>query len=113
MLAVVNTHVVNGNDVRVLEERRSRDLAPEPLNDLFARELPGQNHLQSDDAPETELPRAIHHAHPAAGDLFEQFVIAEATNRLLVGRGASGITCRLGRSGGGGKFGAKTFERRG
>jgi len=42
MLAVVDAHVVNGDDVRVLEERRSRDLAPESLNDLLARELPGQ-----------------------------------------------------------------------
>ena len=33
MLAVVDADVVNGDDVRMLEQRGSRDLAPEPLND--------------------------------------------------------------------------------
>ena len=83
MLAVVDAHVVNGDDVRVLEERRGRDLAPEPLNDLLARELPGQNHLQRHNAPEAELPRAIDHAHPPAGNLFEKFVIAEVPGRAM------------------------------
>src|SRR5438874_11375794 len=77
MLAVVDAHVVNGDDVRVLEERGGRDLAPEPLNDLLACELPGQNRLHRDNALELKMPRAIDHAHPAAGNLFEQFVIAE------------------------------------
>src|SRR5437016_11104952 len=63
MLAVVETHVVNGDDVRVLEERRRRDFAPESLNDLLAGEWPGQDHLQRDDAPKTGLPRAIDHSH--------------------------------------------------
>src|SRR5881398_1308034 len=83
MLAVLDAHVVNGDDVRVLEERRGRDLAPEPLNDLLARELPRQNHLHRDNALELKMPRAIDHAHPAAGNLFEQFVIAEVLNLLI------------------------------
>src|SRR5947199_705053 len=83
MLAVVDAHVVNGDDVRVLEERRSRDLALEPLNDLLAREPLGQNHLYRDNALEIEMPRAIDHAHSAAGNLFEQFVVAEVPNLLI------------------------------
>jgi len=55
MLAVVDADVVNGDDVRVTEESRSRDLALEPLNDLLARELPGQNHLYRDNALEIEM----------------------------------------------------------
>src|SRR2546430_9702762 len=31
----------------------------------------------------TGFPRAINHSHAAAGDFFQQFVIAERTNRLL------------------------------
>ncbi len=89
MLAVVDAHVVNGDDVRVLEERRGRDLAPEPLNDLLARELPGQNHLHRDNALELKMPRAIDHAHPAAGNLFEQFVIAEVPGRPIFDFGFS------------------------
>src|SRR5436309_11342689 len=53
MLTVVDANIVNGDDVRVLEEGRSRNLAPEPLNDLLARELPGQDHLHRDNALET------------------------------------------------------------
>src|SRR5881392_2100168 len=83
MLAVVDADVVNGDDVRVLEVSRSRDLALEPLNDLLACELPGQNHLYRDDALEIEMPRAIDHAHSAAGNLFEQFVVAEVPNLLI------------------------------
>src|SRR5947207_8017769 len=83
MLAVVDAHVVNGDDVRVLEVSRSRDLALEPLNDLLAREPLGQNHLYRDNAIEIEMPRAIDHAHPAAGNLFEKFVVAEVPNLLI------------------------------
>src|SRR5205809_7257634 len=83
MLAVVDANVVNGDDARVLEEGRSRDLAPEPLNDLLGRELPSQNHLHRDNALECKMPRAINHAHPAAGNLFEQFVIAEVPSLLI------------------------------
>src|SRR5712675_1448814 len=83
MLAVVDADVVNGDDVRVLEECRGRDLAPEPLNDLLARELPGQNHLHRDNALELKMPRAIDHTHPATGNLFEQFVVAEVPNLLI------------------------------
>src|SRR5438552_7119479 len=83
MLAVVDAHVVNGDDVRVLEESRGHDLAPEPLNDLLARELAGQNHLHRDNALELKMPRAIDYAHPAAGNLFEQFVLAEVPGRPI------------------------------
>src|SRR6266516_6239302 len=83
MLAVVDAHVVNGDDVRVLEVSRSRDLALEPLNDLLACEPLGQNHLYRDDALEIEMPRAIDQAHPAAGNLLEKFVVAEVPSLLI------------------------------
>jgi hypothetical protein len=41
MLAVVDTHLMNGNDVRMLEKSGGGYFAPEPLNDLLACELPG------------------------------------------------------------------------
>ncbi len=87
----------------VLEKSGRRNLAPEPLNDLLARERPGQNHLQRDNAPETGLPSAIDHAHSAARDFFEQFVITEVTNPFLVGRGTPGTTGRIYHSGWGGE----------
>src|SRR5206468_289918 len=47
-------------------------LACEPL---------GQNHLYRDNALEIEMSRAIDHAHPAAGNFFEKFVVAEVPSR--------------------------------
>src|SRR5437867_12476221 len=72
-----------------LEVSRGRDLAPEPLNDLLACEALGQNHLYRDNALEIEMPRAIDHAHPAAGNLFEQFVVAEVPRRPIFNFGFS------------------------
>jgi len=74
---------VKGDDVRVTEVSRSRDLALEPLNDLLACEPLGQNHLYRDNPLEIEMPRAINHAHPASGNLFEKFVIAEVPGRAM------------------------------
>ena len=71
MLAVVDAHVVNGDDIWMLEKSGSRNLAPEPLDVLFGRKLPGQNHFQRDDALKAGLARAINHAHSATGNLFE------------------------------------------
>jgi hypothetical protein len=110
-VAVVNTHVMDGHDVWMLQKSGGRNLAPESLNDLLARERPGQNHLQRNNALETGLPCAINYAHPAMGNFFEQFVIAEATNRLEAGRGLPGITCRSFCWGRGGRISGWTVER--
>src|SRR5205809_67226 len=59
--------------------------SPRKRCDLLARELPGQNHLERDNAPEAGLPSAIDHTHPAPGNLFEQFVVAEVPNRPTFG----------------------------
>ena len=44
---------------------------------LRAGRAPCQNHLEGDDAPEPDLPGLVDDAHAAAGDLFQQLVIAE------------------------------------
>src|SRR5579875_75771 len=41
------------------------------------RQFTAQNHLEGDDALETALMCFVNHAHAAAADLFEQFIIAE------------------------------------
>ena len=96
MLAVVDAHVVYGDDVRMLKECRRGNLAPESLNDLLAGERTGQNHLQRDNPPKTELPRAIDHPHPTASYLFDEFIVAENTNRLSGGQRAAGIGYTIG-----------------
>jgi hypothetical protein len=42
--------------------------------------LSGEDHLEGDDAIETDLPRVVNNAHAAAGDLFKEFVIPEVAD---------------------------------
>ena len=44
-----------------------------------ARLVAEQEHLHRDDAAKAHLPRLVDDAHAAAGDFFEQFVVAEGT----------------------------------
>src|SRR5437773_4151384 len=82
-MADVDALHVKRDEVRVLEYLRLQDLPLEPLNDLLARVKPTQNHLHRDNALELKMPRAIDYAHPAAGNLFEKFVIAEVPGRAM------------------------------
>src|SRR2546428_8170202 len=50
MLAFVHSDFVDGYDVRMLEGRRGNRFASEPLGNLFAGKLPGQDHLYRNDA---------------------------------------------------------------
>ena len=55
--------------------------------------LPGQfagtDHLQSDDAVQFRLSCLINHAHPAAGDLVQQFIVAKPLASCV------GVLCRF------------------
>src|SRR6266568_3781310 len=55
VLAFVHSDFVNGHDVRMLQSSRGGRFAAEPLGNLFAGELPGQDHLYRDDAIEALL----------------------------------------------------------
>jgi hypothetical protein len=110
MLAIVDAHIVNGDDVWMLQQSRSRDLASKSLNDLLTRERPGQNHFQRDDTLETSVSRAINHPHPATRNFFQEFVIAEVTHRLRVRRGTPGITSRISDGCGGGKLSLRLVQ---
>src|SRR6185503_14689336 len=68
---------VNGHNVRVLETGGSGGLGAKTLDEILACERPSQKHFHGDNAAQAHLPRAIDHAHPAAGDLFEQLVVAK------------------------------------
>jgi hypothetical protein len=62
---------VNGDDVRMLQKSRSRNLAPKPLDVLFGSKLPGQNHFQCDNPLKTGLSRPINYPHPATRNFFQ------------------------------------------
>ena len=70
----------NRDDAGMIQIRRRFGLGVKPFDIVFAGQLPGQDHLQRDDAVQADLPSFVDHAHPAAGDLFQQFVIAEAAD---------------------------------
>jgi hypothetical protein len=80
MLAVVLADFVNGNDVRMIETGGRFGFGVKTLLQCERGQVPGQNHLERDGPIQAHLSSAINHAHPAAGDLFEQFVIAKVAN---------------------------------
>src|SRR5882724_7183580 len=84
VLAIVLADFVNGHYVRMLKLGRRLGLGAEPLHVRSAGQLPGQNHLHRDGAVETDLSRAIDHAHAAAGDFFQEFVIAEIADSWIL-----------------------------
>ena len=73
-LAVVLEHVVEADDVRMLEARQRRRLALEPLAQLGVLGDPRVEDLQRDVALEPFVPGAPHHTHAAATQLLEQSV---------------------------------------
>ena len=46
----------------------------------FAGELAGENHLESDQTIQADLPGLIHYPHAAMGDFPEQLIIANREN---------------------------------
>jgi hypothetical protein len=50
-----------------------------PFHKGSAGERAGQHHLERDNAVQPSLSGPIDHAHPAAGNLLEQFVVAECS----------------------------------
>lgn len=77
MLALVNPHFVDRDDVRVLQARHGRRLRPEALHLVGVRRRAEREQLDRHDAVQADLSRLVHHPHPAPTDLFEQFVVAE------------------------------------
>jgi len=85
-LSFVRAHFVNGDDVRVLKTGRQRRFRAEPLRLFLARLVAEQEHLHRDNAAEALLPRLVNDTHAAAGDFFEQFVVAEGQGTESGGR---------------------------
>ena len=68
---------VDHRDVRVLDQRRGPRFLEHPLAaDTIVHEILGQD-LERHLAPQVQVARAIHHAHAAAADLLDDFVVRE------------------------------------
>ena len=70
-------HVVDGDDVWMLQTGGGAGLGLKSLDGFCTGELAEGEQLHRHDAVQVDLPCAIDHAHAALADLFQQLVIAE------------------------------------
>ena len=80
VLPLVLAYLEDGYDARVVEIGGRFGLGVKTLYVFLTGQLPGQDHLQGHDSVETRLTGFVDDAHPAPGDLFEQFVVAEVAD---------------------------------
>jgi len=76
-LALDVADFVDGDDVGVPQAGGGLGLAMEAFNSLPAGERAQQEHLHGDDPVQADLAGAVNNPHPAVGDLFQQFIVAE------------------------------------
>ncbi len=81
MQSLMHSDFVDGYDARVLEAGGSFRFRVETPDEFFAGKSAMQQHLHRYHPVQTPLPRLINHAHAAAADLPEQFVVAEVANQ--------------------------------
>ena len=90
MLLILLSHLKNWNDPWVIETGCRLRFDEETLDILLAGRLSGTDHLDRDDAVQANLSRLVDDSHATAGDLLDEFVLAEAsmhsTRRRLVFR---------------------------
>ena len=75
--AVMLANLEDRHDARVVKLRRGLRLAAKAGQVCRTRKIPPQEHLDGDSAAQAPLQGAIHHPHPAAADLLQQFVVAK------------------------------------
>ena len=85
VLALVDTDLVDGDDVRMLQVGDGLGFGLEALHDFGLGELAGEHQLYRNDAVETLLTGLIDDTHAAAGDFLQQLVVAERTRRAECG----------------------------
>ncbi|MCI0681723.1 MAG: hypothetical protein L0Y71_06440 [Gemmataceae bacterium] len=95
VLPFVFTDFIDRHNVRVVEIGRRFRLAMKPFDVGVAGQVAGEDHLQRNDAVETGLSSFVDHPHAAAGDLFEQFVVADVADPVAGAR-LAGIAPRFG-----------------
>src|SRR4029077_20735931 len=90
------THFVNRKDVRVIQTGHRLSFSSETFQRFMRISAITKDPLYRDDAPGMSLPGAIDHAHAAATDLFENFVISQEPGLVWrVDFGKDGLKKRL------------------
>src|SRR5258706_3353404 len=80
ILSFVLSHLVDGNNVGMLQAGRRRGFRTEPLNEFGRGILAEEQQLDCDNAAESDLPRLVNYTHAAVGDFLQQLVITEVAN---------------------------------
>ena len=78
VLVAALADLVNRHDVRMIELGGRLGFGQEPLLFQLGSMLPRPRHLEGDDAVQFLVPGLVDNPHPAAGDLREKLVVAEA-----------------------------------
>ena len=96
MMAVRLAHVVNRDDVRMIQLSGCFGFRAEALHLGLARELAAEDHLQGHNSVQACLAGSINDAHPPMGNFLEQLVIVETPQAGIPGnssgRGSLGGT---------------------
>src|SRR2546427_11918970 len=95
-MPILRAHLVDGNDVGMVEARRRLRLGPEAGGVRRGCKLAPEEHLQGHGAAQASLPCLVNHAHSTAAQLFKDFIVAKAWRERWVRRHLS-----QGRGGGG------------
>ena len=96
-LPFVVADFVHRGDVGMMQAGSRLGLGPKAGQVGSRRQRTPQDHLECDNPPQADLPRAEHHPHAAPTDLVEDLVIANALVRLKGRRGTAGGRRRRGR----------------
>src|SRR5437899_3558873 len=91
MLPLMFAHAIDRHDVGMMETRNCFGFGLETLYELAAGKLPKKQNFNRHNPVERTLPRAIYNAHAAAGQFFEQLIIAKYLSR---GRDSAGYRRR-------------------
>ena len=84
MLAVVFADFIDRNDRGMIQASRRFSFDMKALHGSGGGELTRQNHFQRDGSIQAHLPRPEDHAHAAARNLFDQFVVTEIADGSLL-----------------------------
>src|SRR5262245_13888551 len=76
-LTIHLTAFIHRHQIRVIQRRHGLHLRTKPPRRRLSRQHRRRHHLQRHFAPQTSVPRTIHHPHPPASRHTDQFVFPE------------------------------------
>ena len=85
VLAVVFADLVDGHNVRMLQTRNGLGFGLKAFDFGGSGQQARLDHLQRHRSVQADLARLVHHPHAATSEQLEQFVVAEARQRLAAG----------------------------